>query len=46
MSPTDHSPPEKPAKIIAWLCTNDAKEFDGDDVSIKNHIIQKRAGLL
>ncbi len=46
MSPSDHSPPEKPAKIIAWLCTNDAKEFDGDDVSIKDHTIQKRAGLL
>ena len=46
MAPSDHSPPEKPAKIIAWLCTNDAKEFDGDDVSIKDHTIQKRAGLL
>jgi len=28
------------------LCTNDAKEFDGDDVSIKDLAIQKRAGLL
>ena len=46
MAPSDHSPPEKPAKIIAWLCTNDAKEFDGDDVSIKDHTIQKRARLL
>jgi len=46
MAPSDHSPPEKPAKIIAWLCTNDAKEFDGDDVSIKDHTIQKRAGLV
>ena len=46
MAPSDHSPPEKPAKVIAWLCTNDAKEFDGADVSIKDLAIQKRAGLL
>ena len=46
MAPSDHSLPEKPAKVIAWLCTDDAKEFDGDDVSIKDLEVQKRAGLL
>jgi NAD(P)-dependent dehydrogenase (short-subunit alcohol dehydrogenase family) len=46
MAPSDHSLPEKPAKVIAWLCTDDAKEFDGDDVSIKDFEIQKRARLL
>jgi NAD(P)-dependent dehydrogenase (short-subunit alcohol dehydrogenase family) len=41
-----HAPVSVPAKIIAWLCTIDAKEFDGDDVSLKDHVIQKRAGVL
>ncbi|MDG1274981.1 MAG: SDR family oxidoreductase [Alphaproteobacteria bacterium] len=40
-----HTPVSIPAKIIAWLCTTDAKEFDGDDVSLKDPVIQKRAGL-
>ncbi|MBT5912874.1 MAG: SDR family oxidoreductase [Rhodospirillaceae bacterium] len=40
-----HTPVSVPAKIIAWLCTTDAKEFDGDDVSLKDPVIQKRAGL-
>ena len=41
-----HTPVSIPAKIIAWLCSKDAKEFDGNDVSLKDPIIQKRAGLL
>ena len=40
-----HTPVSVPAKIIAWLCTTDAKQFDGDDVSLKDPVIQKRAGL-
>ena len=45
LSPNSHSPVERPAAIIAWLCTNDAKEFDGGDVSLNDEKIRQRAGV-
>ena len=46
LSPDSHSPTERPAKLISWLCTDDAKEFDGDDVSIHDENIRLRAGVM
>ena len=34
MDPSVHISPDLPAKAIAWLCTADAREFDGGDVSL------------
>ncbi|MBH67789.1 MAG: short-chain dehydrogenase [Rhodospirillaceae bacterium] len=43
LPPNSHSPAERPANIIAWLCTEDAKEFDGNDVSLNDEKIRLRA---
>ena len=41
----DHIPPEWVAKALAWLATEDAREFDGGDVSLRDENIRKRAGI-
>lgn len=46
MDPTDHIPADWPAQAICWLATNDAREFDGDDVSLRDEEIRKRCGLV
>ena len=45
MDPAAHASVDRPAKAIAWLCTDDAREFDGGDVSLRDEEIQRRAGL-
>jgi NAD(P)-dependent dehydrogenase (short-subunit alcohol dehydrogenase family) len=42
---SDHIPPEWPAEAICWLATEDAREFDGGDVSLRDEAIRKRCGL-
>src|SRR3546814_10484077 len=32
---SQHIPPEWPARAVAWLCTDAAREFDGGDFSLK-----------
>lgn len=46
LDPSAHIPPEWPAQAICWLATEDAKEFDGDDVSLRDEAIRKRCGLV
>lgn len=43
---SDHIPPEWVAQAICWLATEDAREFDGDDVSLRDEAIRKRCGLV
>jgi 3-oxoacyl-[acyl-carrier protein] reductase len=45
MDPSAHATVDRPAKAITWLCTDDAREFDGGDVSLRDEVIQQRAGL-
>ncbi|MEM7215061.1 MAG: SDR family oxidoreductase [Pseudomonadota bacterium] len=45
LDPSVHIPPEWVAKTIAWLATDDAQSFDGDDVSLRDEEIRKRVGL-
>lgn len=45
LDPSVHIPPEWVAKAIAWLATDDAREFDGDDVSLRDEEIRNRAGI-
>lgn len=45
LDPSVHAPAELPARVVAWLCTQDAAEFDGTDVSIRDEEIRRRAGL-
>lgn len=46
LDPSVHAHPSSPAKIISWLCTEDAKEFDGGDVSLQDEKIQRRSGII
>lgn len=42
---TDHIDPRWPAKAIVWLCTEDAAEFSGTEVSLREQTILDRVGL-
>lgn len=46
LDPSVHIPAEWPAKAIAWLCTDDASEFAGDDFSLKGEEGRRRIGLV
>jgi len=46
LDPAVHIPPEWPAQAILWLCTPDAAEFAGTDVSLRDEDIRKRVGLI
>ncbi len=46
LDPSVHVPAEWPAKAIAWLCTRDADEFNGQEVALRDDTIRKRAGLV
>ncbi len=46
LDPSVHIPPLWVAKAIAWLATKDARDFDGDDVSLRDEEIRKRAGVI
>jgi NAD(P)-dependent dehydrogenase (short-subunit alcohol dehydrogenase family) len=43
---SDHIPPEWAARAVAWLCTEDAREFAGGDVSLRDESIRRRVGLI
>ncbi|MHA3914671.1 SDR family oxidoreductase [Halovulum sp. GXIMD14793] len=45
LDPSVHIPAEWPAKAIAWLATDDAAEFAGTDVSLRDEDIRRRIGL-
>ena len=42
----DHIPPQWVGKAIVWMTTEDAREFDGGDVSLRDESIRKRVGLI
>ena len=43
---SQHIPPEWPARAVAWLCTDEAREFDGGDFSLKTEDGRRRVGLV
>jgi NAD(P)-dependent dehydrogenase (short-subunit alcohol dehydrogenase family) len=43
---SDHIPPDWAARAIAWLVTDDARAFDGGDVSLRDEDIRRRVGLV
>jgi len=43
---SQHIPPEWPARAVAWLCTEAAREFDGGDFSLKTEDGRRRVGLV
>jgi NAD(P)-dependent dehydrogenase (short-subunit alcohol dehydrogenase family) len=42
----DHIPADWPAKALMWMCTGDADEFIGSEISLRDEGIRKRAGLI
>jgi NAD(P)-dependent dehydrogenase (short-subunit alcohol dehydrogenase family) len=40
-----HIPPEWPALALAWMCTSDADDWLGQEVSLRDEGIRKRLGL-
>lgn len=45
LDPSVHIPPSDAAKAILWLCTDDARDFDGGDFSLKTPQGRKMVGL-
>ncbi len=46
MSWEDHIPPEWPAKCLAWMCSSDADEYLGQEISLRDDSIRKRIGVI
>lgn len=45
MERSQHAPPAVPAQVIAWLCTEDASDLAGQELSIRDDALRRRAGL-
>ena len=43
---SDHVPPEWPARALVWMCSADADEFAGQELSLRQEAIRRRAGLI
>ena len=43
---SDHIPPEWPARALVWMCTADADEFVGQEISLRDEAIRRRVGLI
>jgi NAD(P)-dependent dehydrogenase (short-subunit alcohol dehydrogenase family) len=43
---TDHVPPEWPARTLVWMCSADADEFAGTEISLRQEAIRRRVGLI
>jgi len=42
----DHIPPDWPARALLWMCSSDADEFVGTEISLRDEEIRKRVGLI
>lgn len=41
-----HIPADWPARALLWMCTGDADEFTGTEISLRDEAIRKRIGLV
>jgi NAD(P)-dependent dehydrogenase (short-subunit alcohol dehydrogenase family) len=42
---SDHIPPEWPARALVWMCTREADEFVGSEISLRDAEIRRLVGL-
>ena len=42
---SDHIPPDWPAKTLLWMCSAEADEFLGGEISLRDEGIRARVGL-
>ncbi len=40
---SEHIPPEWVARALLWMCTPDADDFLGEEISLRDEAIRKRA---
>ena len=45
LDPSVHVPAAQAARAIAWLCSDDAADFAGIDVSLRDDKVRRRAGI-
>ncbi len=43
---SEHIPADWPARALLWMCSDDADEFLGQDISLRDPGIRQRAGLI
>ncbi|MDA8585382.1 SDR family oxidoreductase [Rhodobacteraceae bacterium] len=43
---SDHIPADWVAKTLLWMCSSDADEFVGDEISLREDAIRSRVGLI
>lgn len=43
---SDHIPPEWPARALVWMCTAEADNYLGDDISLRDEGIRRKVGLI
>ena len=43
---SEHIPAEWPARALMWMCSPDADEFVGQEISLRDEAIRKRVGLI
>ncbi|MBY6154879.1 SDR family oxidoreductase [Vannielia litorea] len=43
---SDHIAPDWPAKALLWMCTAEADDFNGAEVSLRDEEIRRKVGLL
>lgn len=43
---SDHIPPEWPARALVWMCSPEADDHLGDDVSLRDEGIRRKVGLM
>ena len=43
---SDHIPPDWPARTLLWMCSPNADEFIGQEISLRSEDIRKRVGLI
>ncbi len=43
---SDHIPADWPARALLWMCSPDADEFIGQEISLGENAIRRRVGLI
>ena len=43
---SEHIPADWPAQALLWMCSADADEFLGEEISLRDEDIRRRVGLI
>lgn len=42
---SDHAPPEWPAKLLLWMCSNEADPYLGQELSLRDETLRQKIGV-